>query len=105
MRALADTSVHVGRSPKMPDVAFVAVTAAGVSKAAGVQAVLDHLGADAAAAAMIGDQLNDLPALRLVGTGFVVCDGAPEALALADHVVGSAADGGVADAVRFLLAR
>ena len=102
---LDDVDVHVGRSPKMPEVRFVAVTARGVSKAWGAATALALLAVTAERAAMVGDNLNDISALRLVGTAFVAADGAPEAIALADHVVPGPDLGGVADAAELLLAR
>lgn len=101
--ATLDADLHTGRSPRMPGVRFVGVTARGVSKASGVRRVLEAYGVGPDRAAMVGDNLNDLTALRCVATAFVAADGAPEALALADHVVPGPDDGGVADAVAHLL--
>lgn len=101
--ATLDADLHTGRSPRMPGVRFVGVTARGVSKASGARHVLDAFGVGPERAAMIGDNLNDLTALRYVGTAFVAADGAPEALALADHVVPGPDAGGVADAVAHLI--
>ena len=84
---------------------FVAATAPGVSKATGMQRVLERYAVPAAGAAMCGDNLNDLTGLRLVGTAFVAADGAAEAIAVAHHVVPGPAEGGVADAAGILLAR
>lgn len=100
---LSGVDIHVGRSPKMPGMRFVAVVGHGVSKASGVRAALARLGVPAERAAMVGDNLNDIPALEVVGTGFATADGAPEAIAVADHVVPGPAEGGVADAVEALL--
>ncbi|TNF25445.1 MAG: HAD family phosphatase, partial [Deltaproteobacteria bacterium] len=102
---LADVDIHLGRSPKMPGMCFVAVTARGVSKASGMRVALARLGVPAERAAMVGDNLNDLPAFRAVGTAFATADGAPEAIAEAHHVVPGPAEGGVADAVETLLLR
>lgn len=104
-RALAVDAgtIHIGRSPKMPDHRFVAFVAPGVSKESGGQVVADAYGTHLRDAVMIGDNLNDMPLLRAVGTAIVVDDGAPEALALASIVIPSAAVGGVADAVGQLL--
>lgn len=102
--AIDGVDIHVGRSPRMPAVRFVAVTARGVSKASGVRAALALLGVPIERAAMVGDNLNDIPALRIVGAAFVTADGAPEALAIAHHVVPGPDAGGVADAAELLLA-
>jgi len=96
--------VHEGRSPRMPDVSFVSMTTLGVSKATGVRVVLAHFGLTRHAAAMAGDNLNDLEAFDEVAEVFVPRDGAPAALARATRVIGEPQHGGVADAVPWLLA-
>lgn len=94
----ARLSAHEGRSPRMPGVSFISLTPAGVSKATGMAVVLAAYGLEFEHAAMVGDNLNDLDALRLSRRRFVPSTGAPEALALADTIVGSPEEGGVADA-------
>lgn len=96
-RAGALIAMHEGRSPRMPDVSFVSMTALGVSKATGVRVVLDRLGLTREQAAMAGDNLNDLEAFDEVGTIFVPRDGAPAALARATHVISEPQYGGVGD--------
>lgn len=59
-----------------------------------IGALLAEMQLDAAEAAMLGDDLNDLPAFRCVGTAFAVADAAPEVLAAADHVTRAAGGGG-----------
>lgn len=103
--AMRHVSAHSGRSPKMPGISFVSMTAPGVSKATGVRAVLDAFALDRVHAAMAGDDLNDLVAFAEVGLVFVPTDGAPEALARAHHVIASPSAGGVADAALALAAR
>jgi len=100
---LSGIGLHEGRSPRMADVAFVAVTAPGVSKATGAEVVLDRYGVPPARAAMVGDQRNDVAVLRFVGTAFATEDGAEEARAVAQHLVAGPAGGGVADAAWHLL--
>jgi len=98
-------SSHEGRSPLVPDVSFISMTALGVSKATGMAAVLAHYGVSPERAAMVGDNHNDIEGLRLVGRAFVPEDGVAEALALAHQRVPSANVGGVAEAVNDLLGR
>lgn len=104
VRGLPECAVHIGESPQMPDAYFVAVTGRDVSKGSAVRAVCAHFGVAPEAAAMAGDNLNDIEALWVVGRRFVVADGHPEALALATDVIPSASEGGVAVAARLLLA-
>ncbi|MCA9518310.1 MAG: HAD hydrolase family protein [Myxococcales bacterium] len=102
--ALAGIAPHEGTSPKMPGIAFVSLTAAGVSKGLGVRRVLDAYGLTREQAAMAGDNKNDLAGFAAVGRVFVAADGAPEALAVATDVIPGPAAGGVADAAMALLA-
>lgn len=102
---LTGVAAHEGRSPRMPGVSFVSMTAPGVSKATGIRAVLERLGIPRADAAMAGDNYNDIEGFGAVGTVFVPVDGVAEALALADHPIPSPNDGGVAEAASLLLAR
>ncbi|MCC6624854.1 MAG: HAD-IIB family hydrolase [Deltaproteobacteria bacterium] len=102
--ALAAVSAHEGRSPRMPGVSFVSMTAPGVSKGTGVRAVLARYGLGREQAAMAGDNLNDLEAFDAVGRVFVPADGDPRARARADVIIASPRDGGVADAALALLA-
>lgn len=102
--ALDGVVAHEGSSPWMPGIAFVSLTADGVSKGLGVRRVLAAYGLERAQAAMVGDNKNDLDGFAAVGRVFVPVDGGPEALALADVVIPGPAEGGVADAARALLA-
>lgn len=98
----ARLSAHEGRSPRMPGVSFISLTAAGVSKASGVRAVLEAYGLTPEQAAMAGDNHNDLEALRLVRWRCVPSDGAAEARALADVIIAPPEEGGVGEAARWL---
>ena len=86
-------------SPSMPQAAFVSVTADGVSKAAGVASVADHLGASMAEVMMVGDGHNDLSAMAVVGWPVAIGDADPAVLAAARLVVAAVDDGGAAEAI------
>jgi len=98
-------AAHSGRSPKMPGISFISMTAPSVSKATGVRSVLEAFTLDRARAAMAGDDLNDLVAFAEVDHVFVPSDGAPEARARAHVVIPSPSLGGVADAAKGLIER
>jgi Cof subfamily protein (haloacid dehalogenase superfamily) len=84
---------------------YLEVTAAGIDKASGFTALLDHLGVDARDTAAIGDGENDIGMLRLAGHG-VAMGHAPAAVReAADAVTGTNDAAGVAAAVRDLLSR
>lgn len=86
-------------SPAMPGAAFVSVTRAGVSKAAGVAAVAADLGVSMADVMMVGDGHNDLPAIDAVGWGVAMGNAAPEVLHAARLVVADVDDDGAAEAI------
>lgn len=102
---LGPLSGHAGRTPRIPGVSFISITAEGVSKATGVRFVCDTFGVPPGAAAMAGDDHNDLQALALVGVRFVPRDGADAARALATRIIEPAAEGGVYTAATELLRR
>lgn len=74
------------------------VFAHGVSKAAGVKALADRLGADRIVA--FGDNLNDLPMLAMADVAVAVGNALPEVRAAADVVIGTNSEDAVA---RFIL--
>lgn len=74
----------------------------GIHKATGIAAVVDHYGLTAADAIGFGDGMNDLEMLEFCGVGVVMGDARDEVKAVADLIVGSAAEGGVAQGFREL---
>lgn len=85
--------VHVIRSASG---LMVEIMPAGVNKASGAQALLDHLGAKAADAVAFGDDENDVALLRLVGTGVAVANASGDALRASKEHTASNAQQGVA---------
>ncbi|MEL7974471.1 HAD family hydrolase [Isoptericola sp. F-RaC21] len=71
---------------------------AGVHKAVGMAAVMEHLGLTAAQAVGVGDGYNDVEMLQYAGTAVAVEGAPPAVLAEADLVVPGPARGGVAEA-------
>ena len=71
----------------------------GVSKAAGLDVLLDALGITADEVVVFGDAENDLEILRKVRHSVAVANATDEALATANYRVGSVTDEGVADAL------
>jgi Cof subfamily protein (haloacid dehalogenase superfamily) len=86
-------------SPAMPGAAFVSVTDAGVSKAAGVAEVAAHLDAPMDAVMMVGDGHNDLSAMAVVGWPVAIGDADPDVVAAARIVVAAVDDDGAAEAI------
>lgn len=97
--APAGTTASAATSPVMPGAAFVSVTVAGVSKAAGIQHVADDLGVPLSDVMMVGDGHNDLPAIDAVGWGVAMGNAEPEVIAAARLLVADVEEHGAAQAI------
>jgi Cof subfamily protein (haloacid dehalogenase superfamily) len=74
------------------------------NKGAGLKRLLDDLGIDPAHILAIGDAENDIEMLQMAGTGVAMGNAAPELKAIADVVVSSNDEDGVAEALeKFVL--
>ena len=97
--APAGTTGSAATSPVMPGAAFVSITAADVSKAAGIAAVADDLGVPLSDVMMVGDGHNDLPAIEAVGWGVAMGNAEPEVIAAARLLVADVELDGAAQAI------
>lgn len=75
---------------------LIEVVPVGISKATGVQQVVDPLGLTAIDVVAFGDMPNDVPMLSWAGRGVAMGNAHPDALAAADEVTVTNADDGVA---------
>ncbi|WP_137723218.1 HAD family hydrolase [Prescottella subtropica] len=75
---------------------YIEMAAAGVSKASALARLCDARGITAHEVAVIGDAVNDIPMLMWAGTALAPANALPEVLDLADRVLPSNADDGVA---------
>ncbi|MGC4853662.1 HAD family hydrolase [Micromonospora sp. DT4] len=75
---------------------LVEISAAGVTKAAGLDWYCDRLGMSAADVLAFGDMPNDVPMLSWAGRGVAVANAHPAVLAVADEVTGTNSEDGVA---------
>ena len=91
--------VSPSTSPLMPETLFVNLTRTGVDKGSAVRALSAEYGIPLNEIMYVGDGLNDLPALAIVGHPVAMANAEPEALALATRVVGHVDDGGLAEAL------
>lgn len=98
-----DLEVAPSTAPAMPDTCFINFTPRGVSKASAVGELAREYGVSLAEVMFIGDGLNDLAALRLVGHPVAMANAAPQVLQAARLRVASADEGGVADALEAAL--
>ena len=75
----------------------------GVSKASGIQQLMDHYGIDADEVMAFGDSMNDYEIIRLVGQGCAMANGRPALRAVADRVIGCNRDHAVQQELRRVL--
>jgi Cof subfamily protein (haloacid dehalogenase superfamily) len=97
--APAGVTSSAATSPVMPGAAFVSMTDTAVSKGTGIVTLAAQLGTTAERTMMVGDGLNDLEALATAGHGVAMGNAHPEALAIADHVVGHVDADGLVEAL------
>lgn len=71
---------------RMSDLKIQHVAQGRGDKAAALQELLDRLGVPASDAAYVGDDIVDIPAMRLAGVGVAVADAHPAVLAEADII-------------------
>jgi hypothetical protein len=81
---------------------FVEVSARGVDKASGARLLAGRLGIDARDVIAIGDMPNDLPMLTWAGHAVAVANAHPDVIAVADRVVASNDEEGVAQLLETL---
>lgn len=94
LRRYSDCYISYYKDTYIADLWFLEIFAPGVSKAAGVAQLKKHLGADRVVA--FGDNLNDIPMLKMADMAVVVENGLPEVKAIADKVIGPNTDDAVA---------
>ena len=92
-------SVTSATSPIMEGIAFVSITKPGITKATGIESICEILGLTIDQAMMIGDGLNDLPAINAVGHPVAMGNAEDEVKALAKHIVADVDHDGVVEAL------
>lgn len=95
----AGMTATAATSPIMRNAAFVSLTLPGVTKATGIELISSELGVSMADVMMVGDGLNDLPAIEAVGHPVAMANAQPEVLAAATHIVGDVDADGLVDAL------
>lgn len=93
---------HASLTTALPG--MVEVLPLGASKGSGLAWLLDHLGVDASNVMAVGDGENDVEMLQLAGLGIAMGNAGPKTKSVADHIVSTNDDDGVAEAIyRFVL--
>ncbi len=95
----AGLEITTSTSPVMPDTRFMNITAAGVNKASAVRTVARSYGIALDDVMFVGDGLNDLGAMRIVGYPVAMANAEPEVRAIARTIVADVDAGGAADAI------
>lgn len=80
----------------------VDIVSGGMSKAIGIQKVLDHLELDIEETMAFGDSLNDLEMLQAVGLGIAMGNSKPELKEVADQTTGDVGEDGIYQALAVL---
>jgi len=89
--------------PDAPDTYFVNLTPPGIDKASGIRALCEIYGCSLQDVMFVGDGLNDLSAMRIVGAPVAMGNADPEVRALAKYQVDDVDSGGLADALGLAL--
>ncbi|MCR5756376.1 MAG: HAD family hydrolase [Selenomonas sp.] len=85
---------------------YMELYAADISKATGIQQALNYLNLPLEASYAFGDGLNDLEMMDTVGHALVMGNAGPELKALAEHVLPTVDEDGVAEGIyRYILKR
>jgi hypothetical protein len=90
-------------SPLMPDVRFVGLTRAGISKGSAMREIAAAYKIDLRDVMYIGDAGNDLPALRIVGHPVAMANADPAVIKAAAQVVGHVEEAGLAQALQMAI--
>lgn len=78
---------------------FVDITAQGVTKAAGVKKMMEHLGIDMSQSVAFGDGGNDVPMLKEAAVGVAMGNADDSVKKEADYVTTSVDDDGIKNAL------
>ncbi|MBI4304409.1 MAG: HAD family phosphatase [Chloroflexi bacterium] len=94
------------KTPAYPEVDFINVISAGVSKGKALEALASHLGIELAEVIAFGDGSNDVSMLTRAGMAIAMADAPDELKAVADYITLDVEHSGVSAAIdKFLLSQ
>ena len=102
--AIAGLSIHTGTGPWAPGVRFANLVHAETSKADALRWIAARHGVPLPEVAMAGDAENDVEAMGVAGLGIAMANAPEFVRSLAGFVAGDVEEGGIAEAIDFLLA-
>jgi Cof subfamily protein (haloacid dehalogenase superfamily) len=95
-----DLVVSPAHSPEFPEVKFLNLISPGLSKGRAIEALAGHLGITTDEVVGVGDWLNDIPMLETAGMAVAMGNAHEDVKAIADYVTLTAAEHGLAHAIR-----
>ena len=101
---IAGLSIHTGTGPWAPGIRFANLVHAETSKVDALRWVAAHHGVPLAEVAMAGDAENDLAAIEAAGLGIAMANAPEFVRARAGFIAGDVEEGGIAEAIDFVLA-
>lgn len=102
--AVPGLSIHTGTGPWAPGIRFANLIDSQASKADALRWIAAHHGVPLAEVAMAGDAENDVEAMEIAGLGIAMANAPEFVRARAGFVAGDVEEGGIAEAIEFLLA-
>lgn len=103
--ALCPRFIVIPNTLGIPEDLMGEVSAAGITKATGIQRVIDYLGEDLSTVCAIGDGSNDLEMIQFARIGVAMGNALPEVKAAADYIAPDVDDDGLAAAFRHVLGK
>ena len=92
-------AVSSATSPIMSGISFVSITPPGITKATGIARICEALGVGIESVMMVGDGLNDLPAIEAVGYPVAMGNAEEQVKAAARYIVADVESDGLAEAL------
>lgn len=100
---LSDRFTVVDNTVGLPQTLMAEIVLKGLTKATGMEKVLEAVGETRENAVGIGDGANDMEMVEYAGLGIAMGNASPELKAIADYVTGDCDKDGIAEAIQYAL--